>query len=193
MESIGKLDVTVNWVKLYIIAFFMVLAIQPSIARNTEADSTVIKIDKRNQTVLEGGKPNVSLKEDLQALFQKNGMLLDDATWISIRRVVNSDITKDTVLVISQNTKTINVAIKANASSQVVTNTSGRNGSNGSKGAVSVGLNGVHIKDGSEEVHVSINGVVVKDGGEETRVVWRDSAKVARRNGEFASRTGSIS
>ncbi len=190
MESIGKLDVTVNWVKLYIIAFFMVLAIQPSIARNTEADSTVIKIDKRNQTVLEGGKPNVSLKEDLQALFQKNGMLLDDATWISIRRVVNSDITKDTVLVISQNTKTINVAIKANASSQVVTNTSGRNGSNGSKGAVSVGLNGVHIKDGSEEVHVSINGVVVKDGGEETRVVWRDSAKVARRNGEFASRTG---
>ena len=35
-------------------------------------------------------------------------------------------------------------------------------------GAVSVGLNGVHIKDGSEEVHVSINGVVVKDGGEET-------------------------
>jgi hypothetical protein len=71
MKSISQLDVTVNWVKLYIVAFFMVLAIQPTIARNTETDSTVIKIDKRNQTVLEGGKPNVSLKEDIQALFQK--------------------------------------------------------------------------------------------------------------------------
>ncbi|MDI9866620.1 outer membrane beta-barrel protein [Flectobacillus sp. DC10W] len=189
MKSISQLDVTVNWVKLYIIAFFMVSAIQPTIARNTETDSTVIKIDKRNQTVLEGGKPNVSLKEDIQALFQKSGMTLDDATWIGIRRVVNSDITKDTVLVISQNNKTINVAIKANAPSNATIN-SGSSGNKGSKGGVSVGLGGVHIQDGRDEVHVSVNGVVVKDGSEETRVMWRDTAKVARRNGEFASRSG---
>ena len=189
MKSISQLDVTVNWVKLYIVAFFMVLAIQPTIARNTETDSTVIKIDKRNQTVLEGGKPNVSLKEDIQALFQKSGMTLDDATWIGIRRVVNSDITKDTVLVISQNNKTINVAIKANTSSNVNRN-SVASGNSGAKGGVSVGLGGVHIQDGRDEVHVIINGVLVKDCSEETRVMWRDTAKVARRNGEFASRSG---
>lgn len=169
-----------------------------SSAKSNEADSTVINIDKRNQTLVNSKNPNRSLKEDLQELFQKNGMNLDDDTWKGIRRVVNSELSKDTVLVITQNNKSINVAINAKtdetvASSNASTGQSSRrvyNGNSNNGSNVKIGLGGVHVKDGSDEVHVSWNGVLVKDGNDEVKVMLKDSAKVNKREQGFSSRSG---
>lgn len=165
-----------------------------SFAKSNEADSTVINIDKRNQTLLNSKNPNRSLKEDLQELFQKNGMNLDDDTWKGIRRVVNSELSKDTVLVITQNNKSINVAINAKTeetNSSTATSQSTRREYNiNNNSNVKIGGGGVHVKDGRDEVHVSWNGVVVKDGNDEVKVILKDTAKVNRRDQGFSSRSG---
>ncbi len=165
-----------------------------SSAKSNEADSTVINIDKRNQTLLNSKNPSRSLKEDLQELFQKNGMNLDDDTWKGIRRVVNSELSKDTVLVITQNNKSINVAINAKTeetNSSTTTSQSTRREYNiNNNSNVKIGVGGVHVKDGREEVHVSWNGVVVKDGNDEVKVILKDTAKVNRRDQGFSSRSG---
>lgn len=167
-----------------------------SSAKSNEADSTVINIDKRNQTLLNSKNPNRSLKEDLQELFQKNGMSLDDETWKGIRRVVNSELSKDTVLVITQNNKSINVAINTKTDESVrglSTNTgqaTRRENNVNNSSNVKIGLGGVHVKDGSDEVHVSWNGVIVKDGSDEVKVILKDTAKVNSREQGFSSRSG---
>ena len=49
---------------------------------------------------------------------------------------------------------------------------------------VNIGLGGIHIKDGSEEVHISLkHGIHVTDGDEEVHVSLRDGVKV-KVNGE---------
>jgi hypothetical protein len=47
-----------------------------------------------------------------------------------------------------------------------------------------VGWNGIHVKDGKEEVHVDWNGVQVKEAnGEETKVIWgSDSTKTKKKD-----------
>lgn len=182
---------------LFIIFFSFLVNLVVSFQSNAitnDADSTVINIDKRNQTLLNSKNPNRSLKEDLQELFQKHGMNLDDETWKGIRRVVNSELSKDTVLVITQNNKSINVAINAKIEETYNTTTSSQstkreyNMSNNSN--VKIGNGGVHVKDGSDEVHLGWNGLVVKDGNDEVKIILKDTAKVNRRDQGFATRSG---
>ena len=161
------------------------------IAKASETDSTVISIDKRNQTLL-NQQNNRTLKENIQDLFQKSGMTLDDDTWRGIRRIVNSDLNKDTLLVITQSDKTIKIVINTNTKGENRTindngNTERRSGKDKE---VSVGLGGVVVKDGKDEVRVGWNGVYVNEGGRETSVMLRDSAKRNRRDREFSSRSG---
>ncbi|MEA5137518.1 porin family protein [Arcicella rigui] len=195
METINRKSIVKTFTNSFFVSilFLFVTSFQ-SLAN--DKDSTVINIDKRNQTLLDSKNPNKSLREDLQELFQKNGMTLDDETWKGIRRVVNSDLSKDTILVISQNNKSIKVAINAkvedsnrnepsNGSSSSKKNYNMNNNTN-----VKIGLNGVHVIDGNEEVHVSFNGVQVKDGDEEINVMLKDTAKRNRREYGFNSRSG---
>ena len=161
------------------------------IAKVSETDSTIISIDKRNQTLL-NQQNNRTLKENIQDLFQKSGMTLDDDTWRGIRRIVNSDLNKDTLLVITQSDKTIKIVINTNTKGENRTindngNTERRNGKDKE---VSVGLGGVVVKDGKDEVRVGWNGVYVNDGGKKTSVMLGDSAKRNRRDREFSSRSG---
>ncbi len=163
-----------------------------SIAKVSETDSTIISIDKRNQTLL-NQQNNRTLKENIQDLFQKSGMTLDDDTWRGIRRIVNSDLNKDTLLVITQSDKTIKIVINTNTkgdNNNVNVNTDNSGRRNGKDKEVSVGLGGVVVKDGKDEVRVGWNGVYVNDGGRETNIMIGDSAKRNRRDREFSSRSG---
>ncbi len=160
-------------------------------AKVSETDSTIISIDKRNQTLL-NQQNNRTLKENIQDLFQKSGMILDDDTWRGIRRIVNSDLNKDTLLVITQSNKTIKIVINTNTKGENRTindngNTEHRNGKDKQ---VSVGLGGVVVKDGKDEVRIGRNGVYVNEGGKETNIMIGDSAKRNRRDREFSSRSG---
>ena len=163
-----------------------------SLASGGEADSTVISIDKRNQTLL-NQKNNKTLRENLQDLFTKSGMSLDDDTWRGIRRIVNSDLNKDTLLVITQDNKSIKVVI----------NTDSKNGSNNSANTertsnkdkqvngVILDKDGLIVKSGAKhEVRISSDGVYVNDGGEETKIVLRDSTQMKKRDRSFNSRSG---
>ena len=82
---------------------------------------------------------------------------------------------------INTNTKGENRTINDNG------NTERRNGKDKE---VSVGLGGVVVKDGKDEVRVGWNGVYVNEGGKETNIMIGDSAKRNRRDREFSSRSG---
>ena len=160
-----------------------------SIARMSETDSTIINIDKRNQTLL-NQQNNRTLKENIQDLFQKSGMILDDDTWRDIRRIVNSDLNKDTLLVITQSDKTIKIVINTKGEDRNINDKNNTGHRNGKDKEVSVGLGGVVVKDGKDEVRVGWNGVYVNDGGKETSIMLGDSAKRNRRDRDFSSRSG---
>jgi hypothetical protein len=158
-----------------------------------KVDSTVISIDKRNQTLLNQNN-NKTLKENLQELFIKSGMTLDDDTWKGIRRIVNSDLNKDTLLSIIQDDKRIKVVINTNSKigSHEETNNDNKSKRPGGKDRlVKVGLEGVVVKDGTDEVRVGWNGVYVNENGKETSVTIRDTLKTKNnRDRTFNSRTG---
>lgn len=181
-----------------IVTIAFIISTNQAMANGGDKDSTVISIDKRNQTLLNQGNSTKTLRENLQELFQKNEMSLDDDTWRGIRRVVNSDLTKDTLLVITQSDKSIKVVINtntknSNTNTNVNVNTNGGGTSNNEKQ-----INGIVfdkkelvVKSGvKHEVRISTNGVYVNDGGEETRIVLRDSVRINRKNSGFNSRSG---
>ncbi|MFY7887433.1 MAG: hypothetical protein ACOVOW_00885 [Spirosomataceae bacterium] len=102
--------------KLSIIAIF-ITAVQFCLSFNlkamrSELDSTVINIDKRNQLVLNAKNTKGSLREDLTLVFSKHGVILDDETWKQIRGIVNSDLDKDTVIVVSNGGKKVQIGFK---------------------------------------------------------------------------------
>ena len=44
-------------------------------------DSLILKIDKRNQTLIGGKDSKRTLKEELESAFEKKGMVLTDSLW----------------------------------------------------------------------------------------------------------------
>jgi hypothetical protein len=175
------------------IAFFFSTNSQV-LANGGDADSTVINIDKRNQTLLNQKSGGKTLRENLQELFTKSGMTLDDDTWRGIRRVVNSDLNKDTLLVITQSDKSIKVVINTNSkngNNNETINTDNKEERSGSKDKqVKVGLGGVVVKDGNDEVRVGWNGVYVNENGKETNITLRDTIGRSRKDRSFNSRSG---
>ena len=162
------------------------------LANGVKVDSTVISIDKRNQTLL-NQKNNRTLRENLQELFTKSGISLDDDTWKGIRRIVNSDLNKDTLLVITQDSKSIRIVINTNAKngSNDSINTENKEQKSGHKDKqVKVGLGGVVVKDGNDEVRVGWNGVYVNENGKETNITLRDTIKNSKKDRSFNSRSG---
>jgi Outer membrane protein beta-barrel domain len=155
-----------------------------------ETDSTVISIDKRNQTILNQSN-NRTLRENIQDLFQKSGMTLDDDTWRGIRRIVNSDLNKDTLVVITQSDKSIKIVINTNTKGNRSIDNGGNNQNRRQDTGVTLDKDGLIVKSGVDhEVRVGRNGVYVNDGGEETKIVLRDSLRMQKKDRSFNSRSG---
>jgi hypothetical protein len=175
------------------IAFFFSTNSQV-LANGGDADSTVINIDKRNQTLLNQKSGGKTLRENLQELFTKSGMSLDDDTWRGIRRVVNSDLNKDTLLVITQSDKSIKVVINTNSkngnNNETINTDNKEERREGKDKQVKVGLGGVVVKDGNDEVRVGWNGVYVNENGKETNITLRDTIGRSRKDRSFNSRSG---
>ncbi|MFC0185102.1 hypothetical protein SAMN04515674_11222 [Pseudarcicella hirudinis] len=185
--------------KAILILTTMLLLALEGFASSNDNDSTIVNIDKRNQVVIGSEKSKSrTLREDLTDLFQSSGLTLDDETWKGIRKVINSDLERDTVLLIKQNDKALRLAINATVKNQVINSGNSDKGylkrdntSDGVKDYVKVGIKGVHVKDGSDEVHVGWNGVYVKDGNEETKVIWgKDSTKIPAYERAYSGRGG---
>jgi Outer membrane protein beta-barrel domain len=145
------------------------------------ADSLNININKRTKSVIPSENSPVqgySLLGDLRELFKSKNMELTDDTWKNIREIVNSESHKDTVITFSQGGKQIKIAFNnlksENNQAQYPPNQNndnwpqeGKTYSNGPNESVKIGWDGIHVKDGSDEVHISRRGIQVIDGGNE--------------------------
>ena len=181
-------------------------------AARVEQDSILLKIDKRNQTLL-GGKADKSksLKEELTQVFEKKGLVLTDSLWQQIRNVIRTNSEGDSSLSVQIGNSRVKIGIiKSDARYDMPektfamgTPTNERKAVESKRRAlivhsdgkeeVQIGLSGIHVKGGKEEVHVDWNGIRVKEGnGEETKVIWgKDSTRVKKKeNVNFYSRDG---
>ena len=173
-------------------------------AAHTGQDSILLKIDKRNQTLLgTKGDKTKTLKEELTQVFEKKGLVLSDSLWQNIRKTIQSNTDLDSSVNVRIGNSQVKIAIiRSDRDLLGQQSIAARNkpmdriieiGTN-KKEVIDIGLNGIHIKDGKEEVHVDWNGVRVKESnGEETRVYWGpDSlkAKQKKENANFFSRDG---
>jgi hypothetical protein len=146
------------------------------LAKNTNADSLRINIDKRTKTIISEDTENVkgySLLSDLKALFKSKNMTLTDSTWRAIREIVNADSHQDTLLKFSQDGKQIVIAFDMKNMEKLAENPSPSDSSDKdwnndreNKESVKIGWDGIHIKDGNDEVHVSRKGVKIVENGE---------------------------
>ena len=158
-----------------------------SLSAKETQDSLLLKIDKRNQTLVGGNDSKRTLREELEAAFDKKGIVLTDSLWQSIRQAIKTDSDRDSSLSVQIGNQKVKIAINrstvAGSQSTVSKNQSGK------KEEVRVGLDGVHVKDGNEETHVTWDGVYHREGNEVTKVIWgKDSTKVKRP--ELYSRKG---
>jgi hypothetical protein len=174
------------------IAIILLLALLSKIEIHAKAnlsdnDSLRINIDKRTKTIISNDSDKVqgySLLSDLRELFKSKNMVLTDSTWRAIREIVNSESNKDTLLKINQDGKQVIIAFdmkRANVSEQTQTNDNKSYPQNRDynrdepRESVKIGKDGIHIKDGDDEVHVSRRGVKVVDGGvEEVNIGFGD-------------------
>jgi hypothetical protein len=155
-------------------------------------DSLILKIDKRNQTLIGGKDSKRTLKEELESAFEKKGMVLTDSLWQNIRQAIKTDSDGDSSLSVRIGNSSVKIGIHKSPLRGSVTSgqstvdsgqfTVDRNQS-GKKEEVRIGLDGVHVKDGNEETHVTWDGVYHRDGKEVTKVIWgKDTTKVKRPN-----------
>ena len=155
-------------------------------------DSLILKIDKRNQTLIGAKDSNRTLREELEKAFEKKGMVLTDSLWQNIRQAIKTDSDGDSSLSVRIGNSSVKIGIHKSPLRGSVTSgqstvdngqfTVDRNQS-GKKEEVRIGLDGVHVKDGNEETHVTWDGVYHRDGKEVTKVIWgKDSTKVKRPN-----------
>ena len=168
---------------------------------NNNPDSLLLKIDKRNQTIIgEKQENNKTLREELEKVFQSKGLVLSDSLWQQIRTVIRTDSEGDSSLSVQIGKSKVKIGvIKTGATytgpqktfKMTYPNDDGKKidiktdslgkalviHSDG-KEEVRIGWNGIHVKDGKEEVHVDWNGVKVKEAnGEEKNVTWGKDSK----------------
>jgi hypothetical protein len=148
-------------------------------------DSLILKIDKRNQTLLGTKESKRTLREELESAFEKKGIILTDSLWQNIRQAIKTDSDGDSSISVRIGKNQVKIGIHRSPLRGSVT--SGQStvdsDNSGKKEEVRVGLDGVHVKDGNEETHVTWDGVYHREGNEVTKVIWgKDSTKTKRPN-----------
>jgi hypothetical protein len=174
-------------------------------AAHTGQDSILLKIDKRNQTLLGNkGDKTKTLKEELTQVFEKKGLVLSDSLWQNIRKGIQSNSDLDSSIDVKIGNSQVKITVIRSDKEMARRQANGSRNNpmdriveveTNQKDKVDIGIKGIHIKESNgEEVHVGWNGVRVKESnGEETRVYWGpDSLKTKQRkeNANFFSRDG---
>jgi hypothetical protein len=145
-----------------------------SLSAKEKQDSLILKIDKRNQTLIGAKNSNRTLREELESAFVKKGIILTDSLWQTIRQTIKTDSDGDSSISVQIGNQKVKIAISkslvASRESGVESQSTVDRNQSGRKEEVRVGLDGVHVKDGNEETHVTWDGVYHKDGKEVTKV-----------------------
>ena len=85
---------------------------------HTNPDSLLLKIDKRNQTIIGGNQDkNKSLREELEKVFQSKGLVLTDSLWQVVRGVIRTNTEGDSSLAVQIGNSKVKIGvIKSGAS-----------------------------------------------------------------------------
>ena len=167
-----------------------------SLSAKERQDSLILKIDKRNQTLIGGKDSKRTLKEELESAFEKKGLVLSDSLWQNIRQAIKTDSDGDSSLTVRIGNSSVKIgifksplrgAVKESSQSDLVKESGVRSPeswkNSGRKEEVRVGLDGIHVNEGNEETHVTWDGVYHREGNEVTKVIWgKDSTKLKRPN-----------
>jgi len=167
-----------------IIAIICLVLSTMSLYAKEAQDSLLLKINKRDQTLVGTKTANRTLREELEIAFDKKGLVLTDSLWQNIRQAIKTDSDGDSSISVRIGNSSVKIGIFKSAigkESEVRSPESWKN--SGKKEEVRVGLDGVHVKDGNEETHVTWDGVYHREGNEVTKVIWgKDSTKTKRPN-----------
>ena len=159
-----------------------------SLSAKERQDSLILKIDKRNQTLVGAKTANRTLREELESAFEKKGLVLSDSLWQNIRQAIKTDSEGDSSISVRIGNSSVKIGIlksgvRYNSEISMKAKPGGVSIASSGKEEVRVGLDGVHVKDGNEETHVTWDGVYHSDGKEVTKVIWgKDSTKNKRPN-----------
>jgi len=175
-----------------IIAIICLVCSVFSLSAKERQDSLILKIDKRNQTLIGGKDSKRTLKEELESAFEKKGIVLMDSLWQNIRQAIKTDSDGDSSISVRIGNSSVKIGIfksplrgsvdsrqslVASRELLVASQSADR------KEEVHVGLDGIHVKEGNEETHVTWDGVYHREGNEVTKVIWgKDSTKLKRPN-----------
>ncbi len=151
-------------------------------------DSLLLKINKRDQTLVGTKTANRTLRQELEMAFDKKGLVLTDSLWQNIRQAIKTDSDGDSSISVRIGNSSVKIAIHKSSVASGQSSVASSQWS-GKKEEVRVGLDGVHVKDGNEETHVTWDGVYHREGNEVKKVIWgKDSTKLKRP--ELYSRKG---
>lgn len=157
-------------------------------------DSILLKIDKRNQTLI-GVKADKSipLKDELALVFEKKGLVLSDSLWQNIRKTIQSNTDLDSSIQVKIGNSQVKISVirsdrdlldqQSSTSHNKPLDRMVQIGTN-KKEIVDIGIKGIHVKESNgEEVHIGWNGLQVKESnGGETRLFWGgDSLKTKQK------------
>ncbi len=151
-------------------------------------DSLLLKINKRDQTLVGTKAANRTLRQELEMAFDKKGLVLTDSLWQNIRQAIKTDSDGDSSISVRIGNSSVKIGIlksgvKYNSEISMKAKPSGVSIASSGKEEVRVGLDGVHVKEGNEETHVTWDGVYHREGNEVTKVIWgKDSTKIKRPN-----------
>ena len=174
-----------------IIAIICLVLSTMSLYAKEAQDSLLLKIDKRNQTLIGGKDSKRTLKEELESAFEKKGLVLSDSLWQNIRQAIKTDSDGDSSISVRIGNSSVRIAISKSAVEKESGVRSPETWKNSGKEEVRVGTDGIHVKDGNEETHVTWDGVYHKDGKEVTKVIWgKDSTKLAKKDAALFSDNG---
>ena len=173
------------------------------------SDSLLIKIDKRNQTLIgspNGGKSQ-SLHDALDRVFKERNLVLSDSLWQNIRTLIKTDSEGDSSLSVRIGASQVKIGvIKSGRSRPTAIREDGSDTLRKNQlrqrekqlrllgGAVQIqpdgkemvrmGKDGIYVKEGQQDVRVSLkDGIHVTDGKEEVHVDW-NGVQVKEANGE---------
>jgi hypothetical protein len=161
------------------------LLVSAALEAKNANDSLLLKIDKRDQRII-GSKNEVnkSLREELEGAFAKKGISLSDSLWQEIRQLIKRDADGDSSLSVKIGNSLVKIGIVKSG----MTLDSEKKSSN-LKNPKDVQTDTLHKsifkqREGKDEVHVGWDGIHVKDGDEEVLLKWKDGLEVKERNGE---------
>jgi hypothetical protein len=173
--------------KKFIAIICLVLSTMSLYAKEAQ-DSLLLKINKRDQTLVGTKTANRTLRQELEIAFDKKGLVLTDSLWQNIRQAIKTDSDGDSSISVRIGNSSVKIGIlksgvKYNSEVSMKAKPGGVSIASSGKEEVRVGLDGVHVKDGNEETHVTWDGVYHRDGKEVTKVIWgKDSTKTKRPN-----------